>query len=65
MIGEPLVMWLSGLHVPESYLTAIVQVACRKNGWPLDHSTLYTTVTQFTHEDDVEYVHESVKYYVL
>lgn len=65
MIGEPLVMWLSGLHVPESYLTAIVQVACRKNGWPLDHSTLYTTVTQFAHEDDVEYVHESVKFYVI
>ncbi len=24
--GEPLVMWLSGLHVPESFLTALVQV---------------------------------------
>jgi dynein heavy chain, axonemal len=24
--GEPLVLWLSGLHVPESYLTALVQV---------------------------------------
>jgi dynein heavy chain, axonemal len=24
--GEPLVMWLSGLHIPESYLTALVQV---------------------------------------
>lgn len=24
--GEPSVMWLSGLHIPESYLTALVQV---------------------------------------
>lgn len=24
--GEPMVMWLSGLHIPESYLTALVQV---------------------------------------
>lgn len=47
-------MWLSGLHIPESYLTALVQTACRKQGWPLDRSTLYTTVTAFTHEDQVE-----------
>lgn len=24
--GEPLVIWLSGLHIPESFLTALVQV---------------------------------------
>ena len=24
--GEPAVIWLSGLHIPESYLTALVQV---------------------------------------
>ena len=39
-------MWLSGLHIPESYLTALVQATCRKNGWPLDRSTLYTNVTE-------------------
>lgn len=44
--GEPYVMWLSGLHIPESYLTALVQATCRKNGWPLDKSTLYTSVTE-------------------
>ena len=27
--GEPAVMWLSGLHIPESYLTALVQTTCR------------------------------------
>ena len=46
-------MWLSGLHIPESYLTALIQAACRKNGWPLDRSTLYTTVTEFVSSDDV------------
>ncbi|KAG5670791.1 hypothetical protein PVAND_001030 [Polypedilum vanderplanki] len=52
--GEPLVMWLSGLHVPESFLTALVQIACRKNNWPLDRSTLFTVITDFNDPDDVE-----------
>merc|ERR1711881_781732 len=51
--GEPAVMWLSGLHIPESYLTALVQATCRKNGWPLDRSTLYTQVTKWKTADDV------------
>ncbi|XP_066511362.1 dynein axonemal heavy chain 10-like isoform X1 [Hoplias malabaricus] len=51
--GEPVVMWLSGLHIPESYLTALVQATCRKNGWPLDRSTLYTHVSQYTREDEI------------
>ncbi|XP_043967273.1 dynein axonemal heavy chain 10 [Gambusia affinis] len=51
--GEPKIMWLSGLHIPESYLTALVQAACRKNGWPLDLSTLYTEVTQYRSEEDI------------
>ena len=45
--GEPIVVWLSGLHVPESYITALVQSCCRKNEWPLDRSTLYTVVSEF------------------
>lgn len=51
--GEPNVMWLSGLHIPESYLTALVQATCRKNGWPLDRSTLFTQVTNFQDADEV------------
>jgi len=50
---EPSVMWLSGLHIPESYLTALVQATCRKNAWPLDKSTLYTSVTAFATPEDV------------
>lgn len=51
--GEPLVIWLSGLHVPEAYLTALVQTTCRKNMWPLDRSTLYTQVTPFTDQKQI------------
>jgi len=51
--GEPAVIWISGLHIPESYLTALVQAACRKNGWPLDRSTLYTTVTTHVRDDEI------------
>jgi hypothetical protein len=50
---EPKVMWLSGLHIPTSYLTALVQTTCRKKKWPLDKSTLYTTITQFASAKDV------------
>lgn len=37
-IAEPNVVWLSGLHIPESYLTALVQTTCRAKGWALDKS---------------------------
>ncbi|XP_075390744.1 dynein axonemal heavy chain 10 [Tenrec ecaudatus] len=53
MEGEPGVMWLSGLHIPESYLTALVQATCRKNRWPLDRSTLFTQVTKFRDTEEV------------
>jgi dynein heavy chain, axonemal len=43
--GEPKAMWLAGLHIPETYIAALVQTACREKGWPLDKSTLYTKVT--------------------
>ena len=46
-------MWISGLHIPESYLTAVVQATCRRHGWPLDRSTLFTQVTKYENTDDV------------
>ncbi len=62
--SEPNVMWLSGLHIPESYLTALVQATCRKNGWPLDRSTLYTQVTQWMSPDDVtERAHQGLSFF--
>ncbi|TMW57276.1 hypothetical protein Poli38472_003201 [Pythium oligandrum] len=52
--GDPKVMWLSGLGIPESYLTALVQATCRAKNWPLDKSTLYTKVTSYTHESQIQ-----------
>lgn len=47
--GEaPPVVWLAGLHVPETFLAALVQTACRARGWALDRSALTTTVTRVT-----------------
>jgi len=52
---DPKVMWLSGLHIPQSYLTALVQASCRdpRKKWPLDKSTFYTKVTHMLSEDEV------------
>merc|ERR550537_1541678 len=46
--GDPTVFWLSGLPVPTSLLSSLVQTACRRRGWALDKSTIYTEVTKFT-----------------
>ncbi|XP_030756931.1 dynein heavy chain 10, axonemal [Sitophilus oryzae] len=51
--GEPTVLWISGLHIPETYLAALVQIACRLHNWPLDRSTLYTFVTEYQDANDV------------
>ncbi|KAJ2948630.1 hypothetical protein O0L34_g7885 [Tuta absoluta] len=53
-IEEPVVIWLSGLHIPESYLIAHVQIACRLYTWPLDKSTQFTRVTQWLTVDEIE-----------
>jgi dynein heavy chain len=52
--GEPKVMWLSGLHIPETYLAALVQQCCRTKGWPLDRSSLFTKTTKFLDADEVD-----------
>jgi len=52
--GEPKVIWLAGLHIPESYLTALVQAACRLKNWPLDRSVTYSMVTKFTDPGQIE-----------
>ena len=51
--GEPKVMWLSGLSIPETYTAALVQTTCRRYGWPLDKTTLYTKVTKYTKPEQV------------
>lgn len=53
-IREPLVMWLSGLHAPKSYLISLIQLACRKYGWSIEHSMFHTSVTRWTCESEVQ-----------
>jgi dynein heavy chain len=53
-IEEPKVIWLSGLHIPESYLTALLQTTCRARVWPLDKSLLYTVVTKETNPANIK-----------
>jgi dynein heavy chain len=46
-------VWLPGLFNPSSFLTAVAQSAARKNGWPLDQTTLTVEVTKkLEHEID-------------
>jgi len=52
--GEPKVMWLSGLHIPETYLAALVQQCCRAKGWPLDRSSLFTKTTKYRSVEQVD-----------
>ncbi|CAH8587314.1 unnamed protein product [Heterobilharzia americana] len=52
--GDLGVIWLSGLHIPESFLMALTQTTCRRNGWPLDKSALFTTITQYTDSSEVQ-----------
>jgi len=47
-------MWLSGLGIPESYITALIQTCCRAKGWALDKSTMYTNVTKQYDPDTVK-----------
>uniref|UniRef100_A0A8D9E4G7 Dynein-1-alpha heavy chain, flagellar inner arm I1 complex n=2 Tax=Cacopsylla melanoneura TaxID=428564 RepID=A0A8D9E4G7_9HEMI len=53
--GDPLVMWLPGLHYPYSYFTAIIQKeVSKKEGWSLDRCSMYTEMSKFTQAIDVE-----------
>lgn len=53
-LGDLKVVNLGGLHVPEAYLAAIVQTAARKNQWPLDRATFYTSVTKWQTIHDID-----------
>lgn len=54
MTSEPIVLWLAGLHIPETYLAALVQMACRRNSWSLDRSVMYTAVSRYTIPEHIE-----------
>jgi len=50
----PKVTWVSGLVNPQSFLTAINQVAAQKNMWELDKLTSLTTVKKVFTADEIE-----------
>jgi len=52
-VEEPKVIWLSGLHIPESYLTGLIQATCRQKQWALDKSTMYTNVTKIRDSKEI------------
>jgi dynein heavy chain len=52
--GDLSVIWLSGLHIPESYLTAVIQICCRKKKWALDKVKLRTRLTKYTDSKEVK-----------
>jgi len=59
-LGELKIVNLGYLHVPESYIAAIVQTAARKNQWPLDKVTFSTQVTKWQNIDDFNEVIQGV-----
>uniref|UniRef100_A0A7S2V049 Dynein heavy chain C-terminal domain-containing protein n=1 Tax=Fibrocapsa japonica TaxID=94617 RepID=A0A7S2V049_9STRA len=50
----PKVTWISGLVNPQSFLTAICQVAAQKNSWELDKLITFTDVSKRTSVEEVE-----------
>merc|ERR1711988_1898354 len=50
----PKVTWISGLFNPQSFLTAISQVAAQRNQWELDKLLNYTDVTKKMTPDEID-----------
>ncbi|XP_076856222.1 dynein axonemal heavy chain 9 [Brachyhypopomus gauderio] len=47
----PPTVWLAGFFNPQSFLTAIMQAAARRNEWPLDRMGLQCDVTKKSREE--------------
>ncbi len=52
--GQPNCIWLSGLHFPQSFLSALLQTTSRHKGWALDETTFITEVTNLTESNQAE-----------
>lgn len=50
---EPNCTWLSGIHIPYSYMVALSQQFCKQNTLELDKLTIDTRVTNFTDSSKV------------
>ena len=58
----PLVVWMAGMTIPESFLTALVQQVCRFRHWPLDKADMFTRVSPYIENTDVKSVLEGGAY---
>ena len=53
---KPTIIWLGGLHVPQSFLSALVQFNAKQCGWSLEQCSLFTEVSNFKNVDEVKYL---------
>jgi dynein heavy chain len=54
-LALPTCMWFSGLFNPMAFLTAVMQVTGRRQGYPLDQMTCESHVAMITDKDKADY----------
>merc|ERR1711908_111844 len=55
-LAQPKVSWISGFFNAQAFTTAVMQVACRKNDWPLNRVITTVDVTKKMTPEEVETV---------
>jgi dynein heavy chain len=53
-LAQPKVSWISGFFNAQAFTTAVMQVACRKNDWPLNRVITTVDVTKKMTPEEVE-----------
>jgi dynein heavy chain len=53
-LAQPKVSWISGFFNSQAFVTAIMQVASRKNDWPLDKLITTVDVTKKMNPEEIE-----------
>jgi len=53
-LAQPKVSWISGFFNAQAFVTAVMQVACRKNDWPLNRVITTVDVTKKMTPEEIE-----------
>merc|ERR1711871_446366 len=53
-LAQPKVSWISGFFNAQAFVTAVMQVACRKNDWPLNRVITIVDVTKKMTPEEIE-----------
>jgi len=53
-LAQPKVSWISGFFNSQAFVTAVMQVACRKNDWPLNRVVTTVDVTKKMTPEEIE-----------